>query len=73
MKLKIKFANKEVNIKKLTQGAVVLCQHEGESGINAYHIRKFDAYNEADNTLDLVISDEFGKWTKNSADLTWPI
>lgn len=70
--MKVKFANTEVPIKKLVQGAVVLQNYDGEP-VNALHIHRFTCFNAADNTVDLVVVDDWGKWDKNSADLTWPI
>ena len=72
MKIKVKFANKEVNVKKLVQGAVVLADVD-EYGPSLHHIHKFVCFHEHSNTVDLVIADDTGKWSKNSADLTWPI
>jgi hypothetical protein len=71
--MKIKFKNKHVHIKKLVQGAVVLDCEIGDDLPNIYHIHKFSCYNTCDETVDLVIIDDEGKWNRNSADLTWPI
>lgn len=71
--MKIQFANKKVNIKKLVQGAVVLYQCEADEVPDIYHIHKFTCFNAQDNTIDLVVVDDLGKWTKNSVDLIWPI
>jgi hypothetical protein len=72
MKIKVKFANKEVNIKNLVQGSVVI-QEEG-SGFppTFYHIHRFNTRCD-DGSIDLIIADDFGKWEKNSKDLIWPI
>lgn len=72
MKVKVKFANKDVNIKKLVQGAVVMdVLDNGEYGI--FHIHRFMTFNCADNSVDIIVVDDWGKRTKNSAELTWPI
>lgn len=71
--MKIKFKNTDVNIKKLVQGAVVLYEVTGFSDPEIFHIHKFACFNGIDNSVDLIVVDDEGKWDKNSADLTWPI
>jgi hypothetical protein len=71
--MKVKFANTEVHIKKLVQGAVVT-EFEGKGKEpSIYHIHRFECFNVEDNSVDLVIADQWGKWSKNSANLIWPI
>lgn len=72
MKVMVKFANKEVNIKKLVQGAVVL-EVDTTTTPEIFHIHRFECFNSADNSVDIVVADQLGKWSKNSASLTWPI
>jgi hypothetical protein len=72
MKTLVKFANKDVNIKKLVQGAVVMeIQDNGEYEI--FHINKFMCFHQNNSSIDLIVADDWGKRVKNSADLTWPI
>lgn len=70
--MKVKFANAEVPIKELVKGAVVL---ECEDGYDPeiYHIHRFQCFNGADSSVDLVVVNDTGKWPKNSTGLTWPI
>lgn len=70
--MKVKFANTEVPIKKLVQGAVVIMEEGSGYPPSFYHIHRFNTHCE-DDSFDLVIADDFGKWNKNSKDLTWPI
>jgi hypothetical protein len=70
--MKVKFKNKDVDVKKLVQGAVVLDCYDGEVP-NIYHLHRFACFNAVNNSVDLIVVDDFGKWEKNSADLTWPI
>jgi hypothetical protein len=70
--MKVKFANTEVNIKKLVQGAVVL-ECDATDNPEIFHIHRFECFNSADNSVDLIVADCLGKWNKNSANLTWPI
>ena len=72
MKVKVKFANKEVNIKKLVQGSVVIQDEGSLDPPTFYHIHRFNTRLE-DGSIDLVIADDFGKWEKNSKNLIWPI
>jgi hypothetical protein len=72
--MKVKFKNKDVAIKKLVQGAVVLLVDDTASyPPDVYHIHKFDCFCEVDNSVDLVVVDSHGKWNMNSSDMTWPI
>lgn len=73
MKVKVKFANKDVNIKKLVQGAVVIVDAYDDVPASICHIHRFICFNGVDNSVDLIVADDGGKWERNSADLTWPI